>query len=271
MIKSKQLIGLPVVSITEGKKIGKVKELVANPASKFVAALIIEKKGIFKEQKFIPYSNVSSIGDDAITIEKSSSAKKGTNLPEIVHLARDKHPLIGCKVVAENGSLLGVVEEYYIDTKDGSLSGFEISGNFINSIMSGRAFLDISLVRTIGKKILVSSNDASENLIRIDGGLWETLKAIKDTGSSLWESTVIRAKEVTGSLNKRLEQIKAERNKDSEHVEQCECSSCKEQRTDNTDGIKQENIENEKVYTGTEQKDDQEQQEDNSDIPNKKQ
>nr|WP_274380935.1 PRC-barrel domain-containing protein [Desulforadius tongensis] len=141
-------------------------------------------------------------------------------------MTKDKHSLTGCKVVAEKGTVLGTVEEYYINVEDGSLSGFEISGSFISGIMSGRAFLDISLVRTIGKKILVVSNDASENLVKIDGGLWETLKTIKDAGSSLWETTVVKAREVTGTINKRLEQLKNERKKALEHSDQCQCSSC---------------------------------------------
>ncbi|MTI82113.1 MAG: photosystem reaction center subunit H [Firmicutes bacterium] len=275
MIKSKQLVGQPVISIGDGTEIGRVKELVIDPASYSVVALILEQKKIFKEQKFIPYGKVSSVGSDAITIEKSNSVKKGASLPEIVELTRSKHPLIGCKVVAENGTVLGIVDEYYIDISDGSLSGFELSGSFINSIMTGRAFLDISLVRTIGKKILVAVNDASENLVKIDGGLWETMKNIKSAGSSFWDTTVVRAKEMGENINKRLEKLKSERKKAEEHNQQCQCETCTtdkeqqekpEQSTPKKEELKDTKEHQEKQQEQPPEKEDTEQ---NEDLDNK--
>ncbi|WP_051688245.1 PRC-barrel domain-containing protein [Desulfofalx alkaliphila] len=208
MIKSKQLVGMPVISLAEGQQIGRVKELVINPDSKSIAALVIEQRGWFKEQKFIPYGKVHSVGSDAITIDQSSNVQKGSGLPDIVKLTKDKHGVIQAKVVAENGKLLGVVEEFYLDTDKGAIVGLELSGSFIDGLISGRAFLDMAFVQTIGRELLIAGNDAADNLIKVDGGLSETMKTIKDTGSSLWESTLVKTKEVTGSINKKLEQFK---------------------------------------------------------------
>ena len=119
MLKSKKFIGMPVISLEEGQRIGKIKELVVNPTTKVVVALLIEQKGWFKDQKFIPYSKVCSVGNDAITIEQSSSVQKGTSLPDIVQLTKNKFTIIGCKVIAENGTVLGVVEEFFVDAASG--------------------------------------------------------------------------------------------------------------------------------------------------------
>ncbi len=231
MLKSKRFIGMPVISLAEGQQLGKVKELVVDPLKKSVVALLIEQKGWFKEEKFIPYSKVRSVGNDAITIEQSNLVQKGTSLPEIVKLINDKHSIIGSKVVAENGTVLGITEEFYVNVEDGTLAGLEISGSFINSIISGRAFLDSSFIRTIGRNLMVTGNEASDNLVKIDGGLKETIKTIKDGSSNLWEGTVVKAKEVTGSINKKLEELKEKKKKEEQHSE-CEC--CQQEKQDSS-------------------------------------
>ncbi|SHF39291.1 Uncharacterized protein YrrD, contains PRC-barrel domain [Desulforamulus putei DSM 12395] len=203
MRKSKKFIGMPVISLAEGQQMGTVKGLVVDPHQQKVAALIIEQKGWFSEQKFAPYGKVRSVGTDAITIDQSAVVEKGASLPDILKLYKDKVTVIGCKVIAENGSHLGEVDEYFVEETTGSIVGLEISGNLLNSIMKGKSFLDISFVRTIGKELVVASNEAMDNIVKIDGGLSETVKQIKDSTSHIWESTLQKTKEL-GSKTKEL-------------------------------------------------------------------
>ncbi|AQS57860.1 PRC-barrel domain-containing protein [Desulforamulus ferrireducens] len=203
MRKSKKFIGMPVISLAEGQQLGTVKGLVVDPAEQKVAALIIEQKGWFKEQKFVPYSKVRSVGADAITIDQSAAVEKAASLPEILKLYKDKITVINCKVLAENGSQLGVVDEYYVDEFNGNIVGLELSGTLLNSLMKGKSFLDISFVKTIGKELIVTSNDAAENLVKSDGGLQDTVKHLRDSTSQLWDSTLQITKEL-GTKTKEL-------------------------------------------------------------------
>lgn len=203
MRKSKKFIGMPVISLAEGQQLGTVKGLVVDPTEQKVAALIIEQKGWFKEQKFAPYGKVRSVGTDAITIDQSAVVEKGASLPDILKLYKDKIAIISCKVLAENGAQLGVVDEYYVDETNGNIVGLELSGTLLNSLMKGKTFLDISFVKTIGKELVVTLNDASENLVKSDGGLQETVKQLKDSTSQLWDSTVQITKEL-GTKTKEI-------------------------------------------------------------------
>jgi len=208
MKKSRRLISLSVISLEEGRQIGTVKGLVVDPAGKKVAALIIEQKGWFKEQRFIPYHKIHSVGSDAITIEKSSYVEKASNLSEIVKLLKDRVEITGSKIVAENGSVLGFVDEYYIDLATGAIVGLEFSGNLIDSVIKGRAFLDISHVRTLGKEIIIVTNEGSENVFKLEGGLQEAVKNIKESTSQLWDSTLQKTKELSTSINKKVKKNK---------------------------------------------------------------
>ncbi|MCL5290150.1 MAG: PRC-barrel domain-containing protein [Bacillota bacterium] len=203
MRKSKKFIGMPVISLAEGQQMGTVKGLVVDPVQQKVAALIIEQKGWFSEQKFVPYGKVRSVGADAITIDQGAVVEKGTGLPDILKLFKDKVAIIGCKIIMENGSNLGEVDEYFVEETTGSIVGLEVIGNLLNSIIKGKSYLDIGFVNTIGKQLVVVSNDAMVNTVKIDGGLQETVKQIKDSTSHIWESTLQKTKEL-GSKTKEL-------------------------------------------------------------------
>ncbi len=211
MQKSKRFASMPVISLEEGQQIGSVKGLVLDYVNKKVAALIIEQKGWFKEQKFIPYHKVRSVGSDAITIEKISGAERAGGLPDIIKLLKEKVGIIGSRIVAENGTVLGYVDEYYVDLASGTISGLEFSGKFLDSVIKGRAFLDINYVRTIGKEIVVVTNDAVGNIFKLEGGLQDTVKNIKESTSHLWESTWQKTREISTNINKSLEKVKKDK------------------------------------------------------------
>ncbi|AEF92999.1 PRC-barrel domain protein [Desulfotomaculum nigrificans CO-1-SRB] len=205
MRKSKKYVGMPVISLAEGQQIGTVKGLVVDPVQKKVAALIIEQKGWFKEQKFAPYGKVCSIGKDAITIDQSTHVEKGASLPEILKLYKEKLNLIGCRVMAENGTHLGIVDEYFVEENTGAIVGLELSGSLLDSFMKGRVFLDISFTRTIGKEMVVTSNEAIDNLVKVDGGLQETVKTFKNSTSQFLENTLQKTKEISSKTKEELE------------------------------------------------------------------
>lgn len=211
MQKSKRFASMPVISLEEGQQIGVVKGLVVDPLGKKVAALIIEQKGWFKEQRFIPYHKIHSVGSDAITIEKTSGVERAASMPNIVKLLKDKVGIIGTRIVAENGTVLGYVDEYYVDLATGTIAGLEFSGNFINSMIKGRAFLDIAYVRTLGKEVAVVTNEGIENIFKLDGGLQDTVKTIRESTGQFWESTVQKTRDLSTNINKSLEKVKKDK------------------------------------------------------------
>ena len=189
MRKSKQFISMPVISLEEGQRMGNIKELVVNSAEKKVVALAVEQKGLFREQKYIPYSKVRSVGDDVVTVNQTTSAKKSGSLPEIITLVKEKNNISGTRIVTENGTLLGVVDDYFVNLASGEIMGMEFSGNYLTSVFNGKAFLDIDLVLTIGKEMIVCSNEALDKTVKLDGGLQERLRGVRESTGHIWQST----------------------------------------------------------------------------------
>lgn len=201
MKKSKQLIAMPVISLEEGQQVGTVKKLLINPSQKEVIALIIEQKGWFKEQKFVPFNRISSVGEDIITIDQSTGLEKGSSLPEIMRFFKDQVEIIGAKLITENGAILGYVDEYYLDLSTGSITGLEFTGNIWDNLFKGRAFLDIAFIRRIGKKVIIATSEAPENIFKLEGGIQRGVENLIESTSLLLKSSIQKTRSLSNSLN----------------------------------------------------------------------
>ncbi len=185
MRRSRQFLSLPVISLEEGKEIGQVRGLVINHQKTEVAALLVQRGNFFREQKVIPYPQVVSVGNNALTIQKASSAERLTSLPQILTLVKDNVQLKGSRVITESGTALGHVAEYMVDTETGKIRAFQISGNPAESLWKGKALLSAEDVRTIGADVLVVRGGVEETLIRDESKLAGGVKSIKNTTEHL--------------------------------------------------------------------------------------
>ncbi len=198
---------MPIISVKEGQQIGSVRGLIINPTNLEVAALLVDQKGLFKEQRVIPYSKVISVGDQAITIDKIASAEKVVNLPETISLVKDRIPIINAKVITENGKALGIVEEFDIDTTTGKIIGIEIASNFVSGLFKGRGFLASCHLVTMGKDVIIAVGGAEDSLTPVETGISETLKNVMDSTSTLWSSSLQKTKDISKHLARGKDRI----------------------------------------------------------------
>lgn len=116
MKKSVDILGLPVISISEGKEMGTVKALVVNPDQGTVANVIVDDGQWYFGAKLLPFTAITGLGEYAVTVESSSSVVMANEAPD-----KDKRLLtaevgiIGSKVLTNTGRLAGKVTEYTID------------------------------------------------------------------------------------------------------------------------------------------------------------
>ncbi|MCI6870216.1 MAG: PRC-barrel domain-containing protein, partial [Selenomonadales bacterium] len=73
MKKSLEILGLPVISITEGRELGLSKSLLIDAKNGTVAAITIEDESWYRGVKLLPYSSVIAIGNDAVTVISSEN------------------------------------------------------------------------------------------------------------------------------------------------------------------------------------------------------
>lgn len=186
---SRKTISLPVLSVNEGEQLGYIKNIVVDPVKKEIIAFVINQKGLFKEDRIIPFNRVTSLGDNAVVIDKSGTAEKPANLPQIAKLLKSPAQLINSKVVSASGKALGQVEEFWFDSS-GKITKLEISGRITEGIWKGKAALPCQEIVTIGKDVIIVADGAEKRLISSTNHLHKTVNELKSATSKAWETTV---------------------------------------------------------------------------------
>lgn len=158
MKRSEELLGLSVISIEDGKEIGRVSDFVINPAKGLVEFLIIDNGFRYMGIKILPFKMVEGVGEYAVTILSSTSITDLSEEPEVNELLEKNVRVKGTKVLTKKGKLIGNVSEFIIDDdNEGKIAECEVAPmNGAGSI----GFIDSEHIITFGKDVLVISDDA---------------------------------------------------------------------------------------------------------------
>lgn len=195
MLASKSLFSRAIVSLEEGQRIGSVRGLVIDPKTLEVVALQVDQKGLFREHTIMPFAKVHSIGDDAITIDRSSHVERHTNLPGLLNLIKQKVGLVGSKVITNRGSKVGIVDEFYVDPATGKILSLELKGAFGDGLLYSKAMLPVSAIRTVSGEMIIIFEDKLEELELIESAVSETVKRLGETSSRLWDNASSKTQE----------------------------------------------------------------------------
>ncbi|WP_294150365.1 PRC-barrel domain-containing protein [uncultured Selenomonas sp.] len=126
MKKSVEILGLPIISITEGRELGMSKTLLIDAKNGKVAAITIEDEDWYRGVKLIPYTDVIAIGDDAVTITNSENILKLDDAGDYEALLDDNIRVIGTKAITKTGSIQGKISELFIGD-DGTIEKCEVT------------------------------------------------------------------------------------------------------------------------------------------------
>jgi len=151
---------MPVVSLNNGQQLGRVKRLLIDQQKMLIAGFTIDRKGLFKEQPVVPYKHVKSVGNHAVTVDQDNAVAKLSSLPELEILAKQSLPLLGGKVITEDGTILGTVQDFRFDPRDGKIYALELSKGLLHS----SRLLDINYIITCGRDAIIAKTNAEENL-----------------------------------------------------------------------------------------------------------
>ncbi len=159
MKNSAQIIGLPIISISDGEQIGKVKTLVINPEKGSLDFLTVEQEDVQLSLKAIPFKKVVGIGEFAITVENVHDVIDLSEIPIANQLVNKQIRIKNTKAMTRKGQLLGEVTEFFVDEETGEIIGIELR------VGDRQAVLPSAAILTYGKDILVVSEDAPQSLL----------------------------------------------------------------------------------------------------------
>lgn len=152
MKKSQEIIGLPVFSIVDGRKIGQVKDLVINPEEGKVDFLMVSNGSWYVGAKVLPFTSVIGIGEHAVTTESEGQLAVVSENPSANALLQRNIEVKGNRVLTNKGNLIGIIVEYEIDENAGQILRIEYRSALDEKTM---AIIEAGNILTYGSDIVV--------------------------------------------------------------------------------------------------------------------
>lgn len=115
MKKSAEILGLPIISITEGRELGISKTLVIDAVAGAVAAITVEDEDWYRGVKLLPYSVVVAIGRDAVMVISSGSILTLVEAVDYEAMLDANIRVIGTRAITKSGTINGMVREIFVD------------------------------------------------------------------------------------------------------------------------------------------------------------
>lgn len=152
MYKGREIIGLPVVSLAAGKEIGVVEDILWSHPELKIHYLVIDEKGALNRSRYLPFTEIISIGTDAVTV----SGQQVVEEEDEVSVGKSVKQTGGELVMTQDGKNLGTLEDVVFDADEGKLLGYEVSTGLVGDLLSGRMTLPPEMICTWGKEAIIT-------------------------------------------------------------------------------------------------------------------
>jgi uncharacterized protein YrrD len=163
MKKTQKILGLPIISISDGTEVGKVKSIIINAEKGAIDYIVVDSGIQIFSARVIPNEDVLGIGEYALTIENEGVITDISRIPAAIQLLQKDIQVKGTKVLTKKGRLIGEIGDIYIDENDNCrITGLE----FIADITQKKIRLIPSdSVITFGKNLTVVKEDVEASLL----------------------------------------------------------------------------------------------------------
>ncbi|GAB4535755.1 MAG: hypothetical protein Kow0063_20370 [Anaerolineae bacterium] len=132
---SQALQGKPVVSVTNGKIIAKVLDVLMDPDSLQLAAVVTSKGGLLSREKdveVIPSPEVQVWGQDVVLVSRPDVIVKKSELPGSEKWLSVTDRIKGHDVISTEGQRIGKLNDVVVDNR-GQLVGYDLVQAFVFS------------------------------------------------------------------------------------------------------------------------------------------
>ena len=151
MFLGKDIIGSPVITVSDGRTIGKVRDIYLTPDCQSVVALYLGSEGLFSRTAYLVKSDdVNVIGPDATLVKDDQVIHELDDVTEAENWLRRDH-LQGRAVDTPGGTKVGKIGDVILD-KHGDILGFSLSHAFVSGPIADKRAIACHAVQSIGSE-----------------------------------------------------------------------------------------------------------------------
>lgn len=157
-ISFSKLIGHPLVDISEGRKIGEVRDVLLDRQRRFIQAFST-KGGLLHGPIYVPALK-ATIGVDAVTFQPGALEGQDTSWLDRLPKASE---IIGMRVLTDTGKLIGTVDNLRLDPNNNAVLALEVKPEhtgLLHRLGSGRRLMPATGVISYGPDTIVAQETA---------------------------------------------------------------------------------------------------------------
>jgi uncharacterized protein YrrD len=163
MKKSKEIIGLPIISISDGTEVGKVKTVIINAERGAIDYVVVDSGIQILSAKVIPTEYVLGVGEYALTIENEDAINDISKIPAAIDLLQKNIQVKGTKALTKKGRLIGEIGDFFVNEEDNcSIIGLEFIADITQKNIR---FIPRDSIVTFGKNLVVVDDDVEAALL----------------------------------------------------------------------------------------------------------
>jgi uncharacterized protein YrrD len=122
--RDKEFLGLDVVSLEDASVLGEVDGLLVDETRSAVVGLVLDL-GIY-EAKVLAYEDVVTVGEDAVMVTSSATVRPVSENTILREIAERDVQITDALVMNDQGNVIGVAGDYFLDPNDGTIKGLEV-------------------------------------------------------------------------------------------------------------------------------------------------
>lgn len=176
MLKSKELKGIDIVNIENGKLIGKVKNTIYSLKQELIMGFSIYSGKWIKKEKFISINHIAIIGNSVILADDSAHLQCANKNKEVVSAIKEIDRVFNMDVITDKGEEIGHIEDVIINEYKFKIEGYIISDGFIEDIIKGKLIIPFSEKIIFGEDAVIIDSDYKNIILKNDISLKKIFK-----------------------------------------------------------------------------------------------
>lgn len=153
--KTQEMKDMSVVSLSNGEIIAKVSDMLVDPTTRSIAALLSSKGGLLgRTTKTIPATEIQVWGEDVIIVSRPDVFVSKEELPNHQQCLSVANQLKGRDVVGQDGTRIGTLNDVLIDN-EGHLVGYDLAKVDIEGPIAKSKRIGADATHALGPDVLV--------------------------------------------------------------------------------------------------------------------
>ena len=154
MIKSRDLIGRLIITVTRGEIVGKVKDVLIDPEKWEIAALVLPSKAFRKETNIIPRGVVHIFGRDVVLVKSNEAMPRDDTLEHVASLIAVSGEMKGRQIATEKGVRVGVLNDIVVD-EAGKVVAYDLAKVYVKGPIAESKEIPFHATRSVGPDLII--------------------------------------------------------------------------------------------------------------------